>query len=85
MRVEGDELIVKSDRDWYELERSGTKPNTVRLEDFREWSQIVHQAPKYIRVEASYEDGTMFTRPISFMSEMASVLGKKLVIVCWRA
>jgi hypothetical protein len=84
MKVEGTTVVLKSNEQWYELERSGVKPNTLRIIDGDEWAAIV--MCENIRVERTGDAGdTCFTRKIGWMGVIDAVLGKLLVMICWRS
>ena len=84
MRIEGDTIIFRSAAAWYEVEKSGEKPNTLRLLDYHEVTEIAGTALRKIRIERA--DGTeTFTRPIGRIFNLEPLLGKTLVMVCWSA
>lgn len=89
MRVENGRLIVKTDERWYEHERSGRKPCTLRFCKAAEWCEIADQDPAFIHVQRGEDEGTSFTRLITYMDSMpagfpmAMPEGFVLAVVCW--
>jgi hypothetical protein len=84
MMIEGATVVLKSNAEWYELERSGAKSNTLRIMDGDEWAKVA--MCERIRVELVGSDGaTCFTRTIGWSGVLDAVLGKLLVMICWRS
>ena len=85
MRTYHDTIIFRSTSEWYELERTGAKPNTVRLIDKSEYDQLTTYNYRRVRIECT--DGNEdkgFTRDIVWAGRLDWVLGKVLYMVCWR-
>lgn len=81
MRIEGDTIIFRSAPNWYEVEKSGEK--TLRLLDWHEVTEIAGTDLRKVRIEKN--DGEeSFTRPIGRIFNLEPILGKTLVMVCWR-
>jgi len=82
MRIEGDTIIFRSAPNWYEVEKSGEKPNTLRLLDWHEVTEIAGTDLRKVRIEKN--DGKeSFTRPVGRIFNLEPLLGKTLVMVCW--
>lgn len=85
MKIEGDTIVFKSTPEWYEFEREGVKPNTVRLLDWDEVEQVANAAITKVRIERIGLNGTAcFTRRTIGLWNLGGVLGKTLFMVCWR-
>lgn len=83
MKLADATVIFKSNEAWYEIERQGYKPNTVRLMSDAEWRNLAEYDPTYIAVQKGEDEGTCFTRTVKSLYELGKVLGQVLVIVCW--
>jgi hypothetical protein len=84
MNIEGDTLVFRSAPEWYEIERSGKKPNTVRLLDWDEVEAVAKTDIKHIRIEHAGTKGTCFTRDVLGLWNLGGVLGKTLFMACWK-
>lgn len=80
MRTQGNRVYFTAERKWFDAERSGEKPNTVRLMDDREWAEI--QAADLTGVVIAFDERT-FTRRLTGIFDLGPLLGKHLVIFCW--
>ena len=85
MRIEGNTVIFRSYPSMYEKEESGVKPNTVRILDFCEISQVIEnwKELKYIRIEEVGHDRS-FTRELTDITEVGELLGKEVFVFSWR-
>ena len=83
MRIKGDTLYLRSAPDWWELERDGSKPNTVRILDQDEVREIAGAEIRYVVME-NLAGGKTFTREVIGLWNLGGVLGKTLFMVCWR-
>jgi len=85
MRIEGNTVIFRSYPSMYEKEESGVKPNTVRILDFCEISQVIEnwKELKYIRIEEVGHDRS-FTRELTDITEVGELLGKSVYVFSWR-
>ena len=85
MRIEGNTVIFRSYPSMYEVEESGVKPNTVRILDFCETSQVIENWDKltHIRIEEVGHDRS-FTRELTDITELGELLGKDVFVFSWR-
>ncbi|MHC1571875.1 MAG: hypothetical protein ACXQTL_03905 [Methanosarcinales archaeon] len=85
MRIEGNTVIFQSMPSMYEKEESGVKPNTVRILDFCEVSQVIENWKEltYIRIEEVGHDRS-FTRELTDITEVGELLGKEVFVFSWR-
>lgn len=74
-------LHVKSSKEWYDLERGGEKPNTVRSVDDADLA-MMRQAHT---IRVSGPGRRSFERTITGVFDVAPFLGKHLVVICWEA
>lgn len=84
MRLAGDLVIVKSLPYFFNKEREGTKPYTVRLIDDHLMDAIAQHPPKRMRVEM--REGRIsqyFERDLSDISHMGRILGSTLIGFAW--
>ena len=51
MRIDGDTIVLRSTPEWYEVERDGRKPNTIRLLDWDELNAIANTDIAHVRIE----------------------------------
>jgi len=82
MRIEGDVLVFHSLPEWYDKERIGMKPNTVRLLDRDEVQAIEDSDIKYVRIER-VGDSSNFLRLVVGLWSLGVILDKTLFMVCW--
>jgi hypothetical protein len=87
MRVadDGTTIIFRSTSEWFELERSGLKPNTIRLLDKAEYDLLTIADCRKVRIAHVDDAYPPFTRDITFAGRLDWVLGKVLYMVCWTA
>jgi hypothetical protein len=64
----------------FEAEKSGAKPNTVRILDAYEADQIKHKPPTEIIIQHQQE---IFLRTITHIHFNYNVLGKVIVVISW--
>ena len=64
----------------FEAEKSGAKPNTVRILDYDEYLQLVKANPKKILIQHQQE---IFLRTITHVYVTEDVLGKVIVVISW--
>jgi hypothetical protein len=84
MKLARSTVVFKSTAHWYEDERAGMKPNTVRLMSPAEFLMLAEYDPAHVRIELAGSDGaTCFTRKIVRIYQLAELLGQALVMVCW--
>ncbi len=78
-------IIFRSTPAMYKKEESGVKPNTVRILDSCEVSQMIEkwEELKYIRIEERGHDRS-FTRELTDITEVGELLGKKIFVFSWR-
>ncbi len=88
MRIEGNTVIFRSYPSMYEKEESGKKPNTVRILDSYEASQVFEnwEKLKYIRImeEGRHTRSRSFTRELTDITEVGELLGKEVFVFSWR-
>ena len=85
MRIEGNTVIFRSEPSMYEKEERGVKPNTVRILDFCEVSQVIEnwEELKYIRIEERGHNRS-FTRKLTDITDIGELLGKNMFVFSWR-
>ena len=83
MKLENATVTFKSSEAWYEIERQGYKPSTVRLMSDAEWRDLAEYDPMYIAVQKGDDEGTRFTRTVKSIYQLGEMLGTAVVIVCW--
>lgn len=83
MKLENATVTFKSTEAWYEHERQGFKPNTVRLMSDGEWRDLAEFDATYITIQKGDDEGTCFTRTVKSLYELGKVLNQVLVIVSW--
>lgn len=83
MTISGDTIKFASSEEWYELERSGEKPATLRLLSHAEWNRLMHAAPERILIRRSENDGEAFVRRIRSTHVVGDLLGSVVVLICW--
>jgi hypothetical protein len=76
-------VTFKSSAEWYELERQGAKPCTVRLMSEAEAISLAEYDPLRICVQRGEDEGTCFTRTVQGIYRVGGMLGQALVLVCW--
>lgn len=98
IEVEGDIVTFKSDGYFYRLEKSGLKPNTVRLLTKEERRQIKPDEDTYevehikrIRIETNRTLGQSkrkelepFERKLTSIEQIGELLGRYLYVFSWR-
>ena len=90
MILTSDAVVFKSADDWYELERSGDKPATVRVMTLGECTALMLQRPPAIEIRHADYPTLTFTREILSMHVVDGVLpgcqvvGSAVVLICWR-
>ena len=85
MRIEGNTVIFRSEPSMYEVEENGKKPNTVRILDFCETSQVIENWDKltHIRIEERGHNRS-FTRELTDITDIGELLGKNMFVFSWR-
>jgi hypothetical protein len=68
-------------KELFDSERSGTKPNTVRILDIDEYLQLRKRNPKKIIIQYQQE---IFLRSITNIHATKGVFGKVIVVISWR-
>lgn len=77
-------VTFKSTVQWFEVERQGLKPNTVRLMSPQEYLTLAEYDPSHICIEmGGAQDFHRFTRRVRSIYCLAELLGQALVMVCW--
>ncbi len=83
MKLENATVTFKSTEAWYEIERQGYKPNTVRLMSPGDYLQLAEFDATYITIQKGDDEGTCFTRTVKSIYQLGELLGTAVVIVCW--
>ena len=94
MRIIDDTIIFKSANVYYYKEKSGLKPNTVRLiqegsevEEFIPWAyppDWPHSPKRYIQIENVHDATICFSREVTDVSTIASLLGYRIFVISWK-
>jgi len=82
-------IVFKSKEHFFALEKSGMKPNTMRILGYKAYVQVEARKKKlkYIRiVNAFQKDQTLdfFERELTDISHISDILGHSLVAFSWR-
>lgn len=85
MKLENATVTFKTSAEWYELERQGVKPCTVRLMSEAEFHELAEYDPTHIVVQKGDDEGTCFTRSGLGIYRVGGLLGQALVLICWEA
>jgi|GEM_PF-1898210 len=73
-------LSLVTDQGFYDEEKSGRKPYTVRWMAKRERNQLFNEQPEFIRIYRSNAGSDeYFTRPIVAIHELGKILGNILI------
>lgn len=73
-------LIVVSGIYFYNEEKSGRKPYTLRITTKGEHNQLFYSQPEYIRIhKGAMSSKEYFTRKIIAMHDLEIILGKHLI------
>jgi hypothetical protein len=83
MRIDDHTIVFRSTNEWYETERGGGKPYTVRWIDHAEWTELITAGIEDVRIEHADLEGTCFTRRVRGVSFLGEMLGRVLLGVCW--
>jgi hypothetical protein len=83
MKFDHATVIFKSSEVWYEVERKGAKPNTVRLMSPDDYLRLAEYNPRHIRIQLGEDEHTCFTRTVKSIFRLGKLLGQVLVIVSW--
>jgi len=78
MKIEGRNIIFNSDADFFNIEKDGFKPNTVRLLDFLPKIEDIRS----IKIVHRYS-GAHFTRILTDISCIGYLTGLKIVVFSW--
>jgi len=78
-------VTFKTNAEWYELEREGAKPCTVRLMSEAEAISLAEYDPLRIHVELATDPHTCFTRHVLGIYRVGGMLGQALVLITWEA
>lgn len=78
-------VTFKTTAEWYDLEREGAKPCTVRLMSEAEALSLAEYDPLRIHVELAGDPHTCFTRTIHGIYRVGGMLGQALVLIVWEA
>ena len=90
--VDGDTVVFKSGRSFYEIEECGLKPNTVRVLDeeearlFADWimdADVVQHKIQYIEIQNKHGQES-FRRKLTDVSFIGSIHEKYLLVFSWR-
>jgi hypothetical protein len=84
MRIshDGSTVSFKTEpKELFEAEKSGAKPNTVRIVDQDEYIRLVKANPKKIIVQHQQE---IFLRTITNIHATEGVFGKVIVVISWK-
>lgn len=86
MILENATVTFKTTAEWYELERQGAKPCTVRLMSEAEFHELAEYDPLRICIARADDPvGNNFTRTGLGIYRVGGLLGKALVLICWEA
>lgn len=85
MKLENATVTFKTSAEWYELEREGAKPCTVRLMSEAEFLELAEYYPVRIHIQRGEDEGTCFTRTGLGIYRVGDLLGQALVLICWVA
>ena len=84
MNIDGDKVIFETDEGFYNPERTGLKPYTIRILDPVKHHILMGAGIKTIRIEHSTSETFIyFERKIHSIYTLAEVLGKILVGIAW--
>lgn len=83
MKIEGDFVEFKSDKKFFEKEKDGRKPNTVRILSEDEYRSLIEQKPKKIRVANTAIASEYFERDITDISVVGHIAGKNIAVISW--
>ena len=87
MKIHGNTIHFKSDGYWYAKEKSGKKPNTVRLLDPLQRSQVEQwfstNDPAYIRIVNKDYEWESFERILTDVSCVGQIAGYFVYVFSW--
>lgn len=89
MKMENNTIFVKSEGHFFRLEKSGKKPNTVRIMGYEEYTKTVNvEAPinKIHITKKCLENDPQdsFERTLTDISHVGEVLGQVMMVFSWR-
>jgi hypothetical protein len=70
MKLKNKTVIFRSNNKLYPLEKSGIKPNTVRILTSIESQKLIHTQPKHIRIDCEADS---FTRKIIDITNITAI------------
>jgi hypothetical protein len=74
-------VVFKSDKEFFDKEESGKKPNTIRL--LRSVDFLRLKACYYITIYQNHDTHLYFDRKITDISKIGTLAGKELVVISW--
>lgn len=83
MRLAGDTLVARSERDMWLKEQDGTKANTVRIVSPQEWTETRGCGGTRICV-VDAGTGAHFEREITDVSVVGEFAGQRIVVISWK-
>lgn len=84
MRIERDVVAFNTTHQFYYREKDGSKPYTIRLLTFEEYSDLAEANPSKIRIEhLAIPKSQHFTRTILSRLILGNMLGHNLVGIAW--
>lgn len=84
MRLFGDCVGFRSTPEHFAAESDGRKSNTVRWMTPQEYDHFQTACPTYIEISETRSEPVSFTRPITDVCVIGSILGNYLVVISWR-
>jgi len=92
MKIDGNTIKFKSNLHFYNLERKGIKPNTVRILEEEEGLEIDKWQKKgfidgnvYRYIEISFlPENRFFIRTLTWVGKIGVFLGKEIWMFCWK-
>lgn len=84
MRIEGETVIFNTANDYYDGEKNGEKPYTIRLLTGEEYRLLISPTVSKIRIaHAVMPEKVFFDRTIRSIYDLAELLGNVLVGIAW--
>lgn len=88
MKIEDNTIVFKSGKSFFEKERSGKKPNTIRIVEYDEYKKIIKlygaDGLTKIRIELVEKPSECFERELTDISLVGIFCGKVCFVFSWR-
>ena len=83
MQIEGKTVVFKTGSEFFEMEKRGKKPYTVRILKYHEFSALIEAGIERVRIVHVLEERVFFERDVISVVELVNAFGRIVAGIAW--